>query len=761
MEGIRRKPKDESAFILAPRACFETMNQKPETRNHEPETISLTGQIEKITFTSEDTGYTVAKVRVQGRKDLVTVVGSLMSPVMGELLYMKGEWIRHPKFGDQFRVSEFSSMIPETPSGIEKYLGSGLIKGVGPVMAGRIVRKFGKKTLEIIENDIGKLSAVDGIGEKRIAMIGRAWEDQKEIRNVMLFLHAHDIGSGYAVKIFRQYGNRAVALLKDNPYRLATDISGIGFITADRIGTKLGFPKNSEERIESGIIYTLFSLSEEGHVYYPCGALAENSARMLGVGLHDVNEGIKRAEAAGKIVVEELEEAIGDAEGRSAAFLAKYHFCETGISELLKKLVKTDLPFQRVDSDRAVKWVQILLSIKLAGKQVEAVKCALHSKVMVITGGPGTGKTTIINSVIKIFSRMKKKTVLAAPTGRAAKRMSEATGHEAKTIHRMLEYNVERGGFQKNGENPIDCDVLIVDESSMIDTVLMFHLLKAVPLKAVLIFVGDINQLPSVGAGNVLGDIISSKLVPVVTLSEIFRQAKESSIIVNAHRVNSGLMPLIGSDGNLSDFYFIEQDNPERIVEIIRELVTDRIPKRFGLDPFTEIQVLSPMNRGLIGTSNLNDVLQKALNPGEAAVVRGDRNYRQGDKVMQIRNNYGRDVFNGDTGIIAGIIPENRSMLISFDKRVVEYDFQDLDEIVLSYAVSVHKSQGSEYPAVVVPVHTQHYILLQRNLIYTAMTRGRNLVVMVGTKKALAIGINNGRTQMRYTYLKERLRNDF
>jgi len=729
--------------------------------NHEPETIILTGQIERITFTSEDTGYMVAKVRVQGRKELVTVVGSLMSPVPGEILYMKGEWIRHPKFGDQFRVSEFSSMVPESLSGIEKYLGSGLIKGVGPVMAERIVKKFGKKTLDVIEKDSGKLAAVEGIGEKRIAMIRKAWEDQKEIRNVMLFLHAHDISSGYALKIFRRYGNRAVALLKENPYRLATDISGIGFVTADKIGAKLGFPKNSPDRIESGIIYALFSQSEEGHVYYPCSALAEQSAGMLDVDEHDVSKGIERAVAAGKIVIEALEGDPGEPEGkRNAAFLARYHFCETGISELLKKLVGSSLPFQSIEPDKAIESVQTLLSISLAEKQVEALRSALRNKVMVITGGPGTGKTTIINSVIKIFSRLKMKTMLAAPTGRAAKRMSEATGHEAKTIHRMLEFNIERGGFLRNGENPVDCDALIIDESSMIDTILMFHLLKAVPLSAVLIFVGDINQLPSVGAGNVLGDIIASGLVPVVTLSEIFRQAKESNIIVNAHRVNSGLMPFIKTDQNINDFYFIEQDNPERIVEIIRELVTERIPKRFGLDPFTDIQVLSPMHRGLMGASNLNNVLQKALNPGDASVVHGEKKYRQGDKVMQIRNNYDREVFNGDMGMITEIIPGERKIFISFDKKIIEYDFQDLDEIILSYAVSVHKSQGSEYPAVVIPVHTHHYILLQRNLIYTAITRGRDLVVMVGTKKALAMGINNSKTEKRYTYLKNRLKRD-
>jgi exodeoxyribonuclease V alpha subunit len=726
--------------------------------NQEPETILLTGRIDKITYTSEETGYTVARVIVQGIKAPVTVVGNLISPVPGETLTMKGEWTKHPKFGEQFKVSEFSSSTPESSAGIEKYLGSGLVKGIGPVMAERIVNKFGIKTIDIIEKDTEKLSLVEGIGEKRIAVIRKAWDEHKEIRSLMLFLHTYGIGTGYAVKIFKKYGNRAASVIKENPYRLAVDISGIGFITADKIGAKLGFSKNAKERIESGLLYLLFTLSEEGHVYYPLSGLVESGSEMLGAGKDDVRKGIEAAAAAGKIVIEDLD---GDAEKtdeKKGVFLARYHYCETGISKLLKKIAVLDKAFRNADPEKAIKWAQEKLSIVFAEKQAEAVKRALSEKTLVITGGPGTGKTTIINSIIRICQRLSVKILLAAPTGRAAKRMSEATGFIARTIHRMLEYNPEKGGFQRNENNPIDCGLLIVDEASMVDTILMFSLLKAVPPESVLILVGDVNQLPSVGAGNVLSDIIESGLVPVVTLTDIFRQAKESRIVINAHRINSGEMPIRKTDEKGSDFYFIEQDDPERIIEIIRDLVSDRIPKRFGFDPIEEIQVLTPMHRGVLGSSSLNDVLQEALNPGEALLVRGGKKYKIGDKVMQVRNNYDKDVFNGDIGRIKSIDTVNQNLVVVFDGRRVEYDFHELDDIMLSYAVSVHKAQGSEYPAVVMPVHTQHYMLLQRNLIYTALTRGRKLVVLVGTTKALAIGIGNNRTQNRYTHLKERLK---
>jgi exodeoxyribonuclease V alpha subunit len=727
--------------------------------NHEPETILLTGRIEKITYSSEETGYTVAKVTVQGRKDPVTVVGNLISPVPGEILTMKGEWTNHPKFGEQFKASEFSSSPPESPAGIERYLGSGLIKGIGPVMAGRIVKKFGKKTLDVIERDADKLSSVEGIGKKRVAEIKKAWDDQREIRSLMIFLHEYGLGAGFAVKIFRKYGSRGIAVMKENPYRLAVDISGIGFTTADRIGTKLGFSKNAKERTESGIIYLLSTFSEEGHVYYPLPALIESGAEMLGVGKDDVEKGIESAAEAGKIVVEEFDKENGTAEGGGkGVFLAKYHYCETGVSGLLKNIAGSKKSLRDADPEKAVEWAQKRLSITLAGKQAEAVRMALSEKTLVITGGPGTGKTTIINSVIRIFEKLGVRILLAAPTGRAARRMSEATGLEARTIHRMLEYNPEKGGFQKNEGNPLDCGLLVVDEASMIDTILMFSMLRAVPQESVLILVGDVNQLPSVGSGNVLGDIIGSGIVPVVVLTDIFRQAKESRIVINAHRINGGEMPFWKTDEKNGDFYFIEQDDPERIAGIIRELVSERIPGRFGFNPMDEIQVLTPMHRGILGSSSLNEILQEELNPGGVPLSRGGEKYKEGDKVMQIRNNYDKDVFNGDIGRIKSIDAADRKLTVSFDGRSVGYDFHELDDIMLSYAVSVHKSQGSEYPAVVMPVHTQHYMLLQRNLIYTAVTRAKRLVVLVGTKKALAIGINNNRTRKRYTRLKERLK---
>ena len=655
---------------------------------------------------------------------------------------------------------QYKTAVPASVYGIQKYLGSGLIKGIGPIMAKRIVKKFGKETLDVIENDIEKLAEVDGIGKKRIAMIKKAWEEQKEIREVMLFLQTHDVSSGYATKIFKHYGSRSIQVVKENPYRLATDIFGIGFVTADHVAEKLGFGKDSELRAEAGILYVLHQLADEGHVYYPYEPLVKKCWEILQVEREVIVKAFGTITIDKRIVIEDLNEDVEEfEENNKAVYLAKFHLSETSIGARLKTLVNAPKSVRKIDPDKAVEWVQEQLAITLAERQVEAVKCAVENKVMVITGGPGTGKTTIINAILKIFSRLRVNIMLAAPTGRAAKRMSETTNHEAKTIHRMLEYSIQKGGFQKNDEYPLDCDLLIVDEASMIDTILMHHLLKAVPPRATLILVGDVNQLPSVGAGNVLKDIIASGAIPVVELNEIFRQARESLIIVNAHKINNGLLPSLEPSGKrLDDFYFIEQEDPEEVLRIILELTRERIPKRFGLDPVDDIQVLTPMHKGVVGAGNLNVELQKALNPGEGGVVRGNRNYRVNDKVMQIKNNYDKEVFNGDIGRITRIDEEAQEVTISFDGRDVAYDYTDLDEIVLAYAVSVHKSQGSEYPAVVIPILTQHYVLLQRNLIYTAVTRGRKLVVMVGTKKALAIGVKNDKTQKRFTYLRHRLK---
>jgi exodeoxyribonuclease V alpha subunit len=696
---------------------------------------------------------------VYGRKDLVTVVGNIISPTPGEILAMEGEWVNHPKYGEQFKLVRYATKVPASVYGIEKYLGSGLIKGIGPVMAKRIVKCFGKETLDLIEKDIERLREVEGIGDKRIEMIGRAWEAQKEIREVMLFLQTHGVSSGYATKIFKHYGSRSIQVLRENPYRLAMDVFGIGFVTADRIAEKLGFPKDSELRAEAGILFVLNQLADEGHVYYPYEPLVDKCREILEVDREVIVRAFGSVALAKRIVIEDLNQDMEEfRENHKAVYLAPLHLCETGIARRLKILINAPKAIRRIETEKAVQWVQKSLDMTLAERQVEAVRRAVEDKVLVITGGPGTGKTTIINAILKIFARIGVAVLLAAPTGRAAKRMAEATGHEAKTIHRLLEYSIQKGGFQKHEENPLRCELLIVDEASMIDTVLMHHLLKAVPATATLILVGDVNQLPSVGPGNVLKDIIASGAVPVVELTEIFRQAQESSIIVNAHKINSGLMPsLKSSREKLDDFYFIEQEDPEEVLKLIVELTKERIPRRFGLDPVDDIQVLTPMHKGTVGAGNLNDQLQKALNPAEGGMSRGGRNFLVDDKVMQIKNDYDKEVFNGDIGRITRIDAESQEVTIAFDGREVAFDFTDLDEVVLAYAVSVHKSQGSEYPAVIIPILTQHYVLLQRNLIYTAVTRGRKLVVMVGTRKALAIGVRNDKTQKRYTYLSYRL----
>ena len=720
----------------------------------------LSGQIEHITFTNQETGFTIAKVKVPGRYEPVTVVGTLLAPTPGEVLEMVGEWTSHPRFGDQFKVEQFTTKVPGTIHGIVKYLGSGMIKGLGPVMAERIVARFGKRTLDIIESDVGRLAEVPGVGAKRIGMIATAWESQREIRDVMVFLQSHGVGTGFAAKIFRQYGSRSVAVVRENPYRLATDIAGVGFVMADRIAGNIGIPATAPMRVEAGILFVLQQISEEGHTYHPRGLLVDRCREILKVEPEAIELALTAIQAERRVVIEpEAAEALEAAAG-DAVFLTTYHVCETTIARRLKALLEVPRGLRRLDADRAVAWVQAHLDLRLSETQAQALQAALDHKVMVITGGPGTGKTTVVNAVLKIFERASARVLLAAPTGRAAKRLNEATGREARTIHRLLEYSPQRGGFQRTDEEPLECDLLVVDETSMVDTVLMHHLIAAVPLAAACILVGDVNQLPSVGPGNVLGDIIDSGAVPVVRLTEIFRQASRSRIVVNAHRINQGLMPEAApdTDDGPQDFYFIEQEDPERVLATILELARNRIPRRFGLDPVDGIQVMTPMHKGVVGAANLNRRLQEVLNPGEGGVARGDRLFRVGDKVMQVRNNYDKDVFNGDIGRIASVSNEERELTVRIDGREVSYDFGELDELAHAFAVSVHKAQGSEYPAVVFPVLTQHYILLQRNLIYTALTRARRLAVIVGTRRALAIGIKNTGTERRYTRLADRLK---
>ena len=726
--------------------------------------IALTGQLERITYTNAQTGYTIAKLKVQGQWDLVTIVGNIPSPSPGEILDLKGEWAHHPKYGDQFKIHSYQTTVPATVYGIRRYLGSGMIKGLGPKMADRIVKIFGEKTLDIIEHQIQRLEKVEGIGPKRIALIQQAWKDQKKIREVMLFLQSHGVSTGYATKIYKTYHNRSIAIVQQNPYRLCMDIFGIGFVIADRIAEKLGFPKNSELRAEAGIIYVLHGLADRGHVYFPYNLLVDKCKEVLEIDSHTIQTSLGRLSGETRIVIEDLDENPDTSQpANKAVYLKKHHVCETGIATRIMMMLQTPAAAPPIDVAKEMDRVQGHFTIHLATDQLSAIKSAIQNKVTIITGGPGTGKTTIIRAILEIMLKYKLRVMMAAPTGRAAKRMQETTGQEAKTIHRLLDFSLQKGGFQKNETTPLDCNALIVDEASMIDTHLMYYLLKAVPIQTSIILVGDVNQLPSVGPGRVLEDLIQSRQIPVVSLTEIFRQAKKSRIITNAHRINQGKFPIVPPPGEpedaKTDFYFIEQEEPERVRQTIIELVAHRIPAHFGFEPIDDIQVLTPMHKGIVGAENLNSSLQNALNPGEERVSRGSSSFRIHDKVMQIRNNYDKLVFNGDIGRIENVHSENQTVLISFDQRNIIYDFSELNEIVLAYAISVHKSQGSEYPAVVLPILTQHYILLQRNLIYTAVTRGKHLVVVVGTRKALHMGINNSKTKQRFTYLNQRLIN--
>jgi len=710
--------------------------------------IELQGQLERITYHNEENHYTIAKLKVKGQRDLVTIVGCIVSMTPGEVLRLKGDWDSHPKYGEQFKVVSYETVTPATVKGIERYLGSGLIKGIGPVMAKRLVNKFGLETLEIIENSADRLKEVEGIGEKRIDMISTAWAEQKEVRDVMLFLQGHEVSSNYAAKIYRQYGKESIRVVKENPFRLADDIFGIGFLTADKIAGNLGIPKDSEMRAEAGILYVLRKLADEGHVYYPYEDLINESMKIL-----EIDTGIITS-ALGKIASEKRVVLDG-----KAVYLSEFYAAEVGVAVSLKAVLVGAKGLIRSDRDAAIKGAQEELKITLAEKQIQAVRESLDKKVLVITGGPGTGKTTIINAILRIYRRAGQRVLLAAPTGRAAKRMSETTGFEARTIHRLLEFSPKDNCFKKNEQERLDTDLIVIDEASMVDTILMHHLSRAVRPETTLILVGDIDQLPSVGAGNVLKDIIDSGRVPTVRLNEIFRQAKESMIIINAHRINSGEFPYITSDKEkLRDFYFVELEEPEKVLEMIVHMCRDRIPERFGFHPLDDIQVLTPMHRGVVGASSLNAALQKELNASPEGLQRGGRTFKTGDKVMQIRNNYDKDVYNGDIGRIVSMDKEAQEVTVSFDGKRVDYDFSDLDEIVLAYAVSVHKSQGSEYPVVVMPLLTQHYLLLQRIMLYTAITRGKKLVVIIGTKKALGIAIRNNKQQLRYTRLKERLR---
>lgn len=714
---------------------------------------TISGFLEKITYYNEENGFMVAKLQEKGKRDLTTIVGNLATVNPGESLKLTGKWVNNKRFGEQFQVEEFEVTVPATVNGLKKYLGSGLIKGIGPIMADRMVNQFGLDTLNVIENIPERLSEVEGIGPKRMAMIGKAWEELKEIKEIMIFLQGHGVSPTFSAKIYKQYGNHSIEVVKGNPYRLIQDIYGIGFATADKIAQNIGIRPNSLIRAKAGLIHALSKLTEEGHVYYPERGLIRKAGEILKVDQELITKAVTELSKDKEIFIEDINE---DGNGK-AVYLVPFFIAETGIAQMLRGLKESPLNIRPIHPERALDWIQQKLRIELAEKQKEAIILGATSKVLVITGGPGTGKTTIITAILKIFQQLKLRIFLAAPTGRAAKRMSEATGWEAKTIHRLLEYSPQKGGFKRDQDHPLEAEVIIIDEASMVDTLLMYRLLKAIPSHAHLILVGDVDQLPSVGPGNVLRDIIDSGIFTVVRLTEIFRQAQESMIVVNAHRVNQGEFPILKDLEKTGDFYFIEEEEPDKILNKILTLCMERIPQRFGFHPIRDIQLLTPMHRGVIGVSNLNIELQKKLNPDRFGIIHGNRILRVGDKVMQITNNYEKEVFNGDIGWILRIDQEDREIVIDMVGRSITYDYSDLDEIVLAYAISVHKSQGSEYPAVIFPVTTQHYLLLQRNLIYTGITRAKKLVVLIGTKKALSIAIRNNRPQLRYTHLSERL----
>ena len=714
------------------------------------------GFLERITYRNEGNYFVVAKLQEKGKRELTTIVGNLTAINPGESLKLTGRWVHNKKFGEQFQVESFEVTVPATVHGIRKYLGSGLIKGIGPIMAERIVKKFALDTLEVMEGTPERLSEVDGIGPKRIEMITRAWEEQKEIKEIMIFLQGHGVSAGYSARIYKQYRDRSIEVVKENPYRLAQDIHGIGFITADKIAQNIGIAQNSLIRAKAGVIYVLNELTQEGHVYYPEADLVRKAKEILKVEHEIITKAITELSREKEIFIED----INDGQIHKAVYLAPFYVAETGIAQRLRRLKESPSNIRAINPEKAIEWVQQKLNIELAEKQKEAVLLVANSKVLIITGGPGTGKTTIITAILKIFQQLKLRIFLAAPTGRAAKRMSEATGWESKTIHRLLEFSPQKGGFKKDQDDPLEADVVVIDEASMVDTLLMYHLLKAIPPQAHLILVGDVDQLPSVGPGNVLKDIIDSGIFTVVRLTEIFRQAQESMIIVNAHKVNQGEFPILKEieRKEATDFYFIQEEEPEKVLNQILTLCSERIPKHFGFHSIRDIQVLTPMHKGVIGAINLNLELQEKLNPDQQSITHGSRTFKLHDKVMQIVNNYDKEVFNGDIGWVSRIDQEDRELTIDFEGRLVPYDYSDLDEVVLAYAISVHKSQGSEYPAVIIPVTTQHYMLLQRNLIYTGITRAKKLVVLIGTKKALAIAIKNNKPQLRFTLLSERLK---
>jgi len=711
-------------------------------------TETLSGLVERVTYHNAENGFCVLRVKARGQRDLVAVVGHAAAINAGEFISATGMWTTDREHGLQFKAAQVTTTQPTTLEGIEKYLGSGMIRGIGPTYARALVRAFGDAVFDLIEQEPARLREVTGIGTKRAQRIVAGWADQKAIREIMLFLHANGVGTSRAVRIYKTYGQDAIALITENPYRLARDIRGIGFRTADQVATKLGIEKTAMIRVRAGLSFGLAEATGQGHCGLPVAELTRSTSELIGVeaGLIETALGLEVQD--GELIADTVD-------GEACVFLAGLYRSEQAIAGRLSRLSEGHPPWPAIDAARAIPWVEGKTGLASAPSQAEALRLAVAAKALVITGGPGVGKTTLVNSILKVLGAKGVQVALCAPTGRAAKRLAESTGLEARTIHRLLEADPKTGGFKRGEAHPLDCGLLVVDECSMVDVPLMRSLLQALPDQAALLLVGDVDQLPSVGPGQVLADVIASGALPVIRLTEVFRQAAASRIITNAHRINQGQMPeLTAPEG--SDFFFVPADEPEDAARKLLAVVSSRVPARFGLDPVRDVQVLCPMNRGSLGARTLNIELQRALNrPGAVRVERFGWTFCPGDKVMQVTNDYDRDVFNGDLGLITGIDTEEGALTVSFEGRAVEYGFGELDELVLVYATTIHKAQGSEYPVVVIPLATQHYAMLARNLLYTGVTRGKRLVVIVGQRKALAMAVRNGGARRRWSKLRE------
>lgn len=717
-----------------------------------PELDRLEGLVERVTFHNADSGFSVLRLKVRGERELITLIGHTPTVAPGEYASASGTWVTDREHGRQFKAIFVKISPPTTLTGIERYLGSGMVKGIGPVYAGRLVKAFGAAVFDTIEQTPARLREVEGIGEIRAKKITSGWADQKVIREIMVFLHGNGVSTARAVRIFKTYGQNAVGVVTDNPYRLAQDIRGIGFLSADTIAQKVGIARDSPLRARAGVSYALAEAAGDGHCGLPRSELVSLAVKLLDIEQPVIEAAIDQ-ELAEQIVIADT------VNGIPSVFLASLYNAERSIVSQIKRLRSGTPPWSCVDTDKAIPWVEQKLAITLADSQKQAVRLALSSKVLVITGGPGVGKTTLVNSILTILRAKQVKALLCAPTGRAAKRLSESTGLEAKTIHRLLEINPVNGEFKRNEDFPLECDVLVADECSMVDVPLANQLLKAVASSTAVMFVGDVDQLPSVGPGQVLADLIDSGAVPVVRLTEVFRQAASSRIVRSAHQINQGVFPSLPDKGEASDFYFVPADEPETVARTVVDLVKTRLPKKFQVDPVRDIQVLCPMNRSLTGARGLNQLLQEALNPpGENSIEKFGYRFSVADKVMQIQNNYDKDVYNGDIGFVTHIDPVEQELTATFDGHVVTYGFGELDELVLCYSTTIHKSQGSEYPVVVIPVSTQHYMMLKRNLIYTGITRGKRLVVLVGQKRALAMAVKGKQAERRWSKLAEWLR---